>query len=49
MFITFLVSGNDLISLAELMFVFTIIDEYDIKNKYPEGYSTVDKVESCFV
>ena len=61
MFITFLLSDNEVTSL-ELIFVnlymcLSIIVEYDIKSKYPEEYSTADKVgnekllerKSCFV
>ena len=68
MFITFLLPGNDVISLEwrPLIFVYLYartqsiqkqIVKYDIKSKYPEKYSTVDKVgrerllarKSCFV
>ena len=62
-FITFLLFGNDLISLESrpLIFVYlytrTQIIKYDVKSKYPEEQSTVDKVgrekrlarKSCFV
>ena len=55
MFITFLLSGNDVISLKlrPLIFVYLYtctqliqkqIVKYNIKSKYPEEYSTVDKV-----
>ena len=49
-FITFLLFGNDLISLESrpLIFVYlytrTQIIKYDVKSKYPEEQSTVDKV-----
>ena len=68
MFITFLLSGNDIISLESrpLIFMYSYtrtqsiqkqIVKYDAKSKYPEEYSTVDKVgrekllarKSCFV
>ena len=62
-FITFLLFGNDLISLESrpLIFVYLYtrsqIVKYDVKSKYPEEHSTVDKVgrekliarKSCFV
>ena len=55
MFITFLLFGNDVISLESrpLTFLYLYmrtqslqkqIVEYDIKSKYPEEYSSVDKV-----
>ena len=45
------------IDFRVFMHAYSIIVEYDIKSKYPEEYSTVDKVESqkllakksCFV
>ena len=68
MFITFFLFGNHVISfeLRSLIFVYSYtrtqsiqkqIVEYDTKSKYPEEYSTVDKVgrekllprKSCFV
>ena len=61
MFITFLVPGNDVISLKLIFMNFihaiSIIVEYDIKSNYPEEYSTIDKVggekllvrKSCFM
>ena len=55
MFITFLLFGNDVISLESrsLIFVYLYtrtqsirkeIVQYNMKSKYPEEYSTVDKV-----
>ena len=55
MFITFLLSGKDVIFLESVPLIFMYsyrrtqsiqkqIVEYDIKRKYPEEYSTVDKV-----
>ena len=55
MFITFLLSGNGVISLEwrPLIFVYLYVRtqsiqkqivKYDIKSKYPEEYLTVDKV-----
>ena len=61
MFITFLLSDNEVTSLElifrEFIHVLSIIVEYDIKSKYPEEYSTADKVgnekllekKSCFL
>ena len=61
MFITFLLLGNDVISLemilVYLIHAYSIIVEYDRKSKYSEEYSSVDKVgsgkllvrKSCFV
>ena len=68
MFIPFSFFGSDIISyeLRPLIFVYLYtcthqiqkqINEYDIKSKHPEEYSTVDKVgpekllarKSCFV
>ena len=68
MFITFLLFGNNIISVESrhLIFVYLCtrtqsiqkkIFEYDVKSKYPEEYSTVDKVgrekllavKSCFL
>ena len=67
MFIAFLLFGNDVISLESrpLIFIYLYtrtqsirkeIVQYNIKSKYPEEYSTVDKVgrerllarKSCF-
>ena len=53
--ITFLISGNDVISLESRPQ--KQIVEYDVKGKYHEKYSTVDKIgskkplagKSCFV
>ena len=60
MFITFLLFGIDVISLElrPLIFVYLYtctqitqkqIIEYEIKSKFPEEYSTIDKVgwENC--
>ena len=52
MFITFLFSGNNIISLESWLLIFVYlytrrteeIVEYDIKSKCPEEYSTFDKV-----
>ena len=55
MFITFLLFGNDVISLESRSVIFIYlytrtqsirkeIVQYNIKSKYPEEYSTVDKV-----
>ena len=65
MFITFLLFGNNIISVESrhLIVVHTYlinsekIFEYDVKSKYSEEYSTVDKVgreklsalKSCFL
>ena len=56
MFITFLHFGNDVISPESRPLIFAYlymrtqsiqkqIVEYDVKCKYPEEYSTIDKVE----
>ena len=56
MFITFLLLGNDVISLELVPFIFPYscahtqsiqkhVIKYNIKSKYTEEYSTVDKVE----